>query len=68
LSYELDWYRGQYNSLDALVEAMWTDNGWLEYRLQAVKDELLDQGVHTLEGGSVVDMVRAMLLERDKAL
>jgi hypothetical protein len=68
LSYELDWYRGQYNSLDALVEAMWTDNGWLEYRLQAVKDELLDQGVQTLEGGSVVDMVRAMLLERDKAL
>jgi hypothetical protein len=68
LSYELDWYRGQYNSLDGLVEAMWTDNGWLEYRLQAVKDELLDQGVQTLEGGSVVDMVRAMLLERDKAL
>jgi hypothetical protein len=45
LSIELDWYRGQYDSLDALVEALRTDNGWLEYRLRAVWDELLDQGV-----------------------
>jgi hypothetical protein len=42
LSTELDWYRSQYNSLDALVEALLTDNGWLEYRLRAMRDELLD--------------------------
>jgi hypothetical protein len=36
LSVERDWYRDQYDSLDALVEALRTDNGWLEYRLQAV--------------------------------
>jgi hypothetical protein len=41
LSTELDWYQGQY---DALVEALRIDNGWLEYRLRAVRDELLDQG------------------------
>jgi hypothetical protein len=42
LSSERDWYRDQYDSLDALVEALQTKNGWLEYRLQAVRDELLD--------------------------
>jgi hypothetical protein len=47
LSSELDWYRGQYDALDALMEAMRTDNGWLEYRLHAVRDKLLDQGVQT---------------------
>jgi chromosome segregation ATPase len=68
LSTELDWYRGQYDALDILVEALRTDNGWLEYRLRAVWDELLDLGVQTVEGGYAVDMVRAALLERDKAL
>jgi hypothetical protein len=68
LSTELDWYWGQYDALDALVEALRTDNRWLEYRLRTVRDELLDQGVQTAEGGSAVDMVRAVLLERDEAL
>jgi chromosome segregation ATPase len=68
LSTELDWYRGQYDALDALVEALRNDNGWLEYRLRAVRDELLDQGVQTTEGGSAVDMVKVALLERDEAL
>jgi hypothetical protein len=43
LSSELNWYRGQYDTLDTLIEALRTDNGWLEYRLQAVQDALLDQ-------------------------
>jgi hypothetical protein len=40
---ERNWYRDQYDALDALVEALRTDNWWLEYRLQAVRDELLEQ-------------------------
>jgi hypothetical protein len=68
VSIELDWYRGQYDILDALVEALRTDNDWLEYRLWAVWDALLDQGAQTAEGGSAVDMVKAALLERDEAL
>jgi hypothetical protein len=64
LSTELNWYRGQY---DALVEALRTDNSWLEYRLRAVRDALLDQGAQTVEGGSAVDMVKVALLERDEA-
>jgi hypothetical protein len=68
LSTEHDWYRDQYDSLDALVEALQTNNGWLEYRLQTVRDELLDQGAWTVEGASAVDMVRAALRARDEAL
>jgi uncharacterized protein YhaN len=49
LSTELDWYQGQYDALDSLVEALRTDNGWLEYRLQAVWDAFLDQGAQTAE-------------------
>jgi hypothetical protein len=33
-----------------------------------VRDELLDQGVQTAEGGYAVDLVKAALLERDEAL
>jgi hypothetical protein len=65
---ERDWYQDQYDSLDALVEALRTDNGWLEYRLQAVRDELLNQGAQAAEGASTVDMVTSVLLERDEAL
>jgi deoxyribose-phosphate aldolase len=50
------------------VEALRTDNGWLEYRLQDVRDELLDQGAQTTQGASAVDMVRAALVVRDDAL
>jgi hypothetical protein len=44
LSSERDWYRDQYDYPDALVEARRTDNGWLEYRIQTVRDKLQDQG------------------------
>jgi hypothetical protein len=50
------------------MEALRTDDGWLEYRLRAVRDALLDQGAQTAEGGSTVDMVNAALLEKDEAL
>jgi chromosome segregation ATPase len=45
-----------------------TDNGWLEYRIQAMRDEILKWGARTVGGGSAVDQVRAALLERDEAL
>jgi hypothetical protein len=67
LSLELDWYRGQYDALDALVEALRTDNSWLEYQLRAVTKALLDQRAQTTEGASAIDWVKAALLERDGA-
>ena len=68
LSSDLDWYRGQYEALDALVEALQTDNGWLEYRLMAVQDALLDQRALTAEGATAVDRVKAVLLEKEGVL
>jgi hypothetical protein len=47
---------------------MWTDNGWLEYQLQAVQDELLEQDAQAAEDASAVVKVRTALLERDEAL
>jgi hypothetical protein len=45
-----------------------TDNGWLEYQLQAVRDKLLNQSTQAAEGISVVDMVTSVLLEQDETL
>jgi hypothetical protein len=45
-----------------------TDGGWLEYRLQVVRDELLEQDAQAAEDVSVVTKVRTALLERDEAL
>jgi hypothetical protein len=42
LSSERNWYRDQYDTLDALVEALRTDNGWLEYRAEVMHDQLLE--------------------------
>jgi hypothetical protein len=68
LSSDLDWYRGQYEALDAFMEALRTDNGWLEYRLRAMQDALLDQRALTTESTTTVDQVKTALLEKDKAL
>jgi hypothetical protein len=42
------------------------DNGWLEYRLRAVQDALLDQCAQTTEGASAVDRVKFVLLKRER--
>jgi hypothetical protein len=68
LNSNLDWYRGQYEAPDAFVEALRKDNGWLEYRLRAVQDALLDQRALTREGATAVDWVKTALLEKDEAL
>jgi hypothetical protein len=68
LSSKSNWYRDQCDALDTLVEALRTDNGWLEYRLQVVRDELLEQDVQAAGDASAVAKVRTALLERDEAL
>jgi chromosome segregation ATPase len=68
LSYEHNLYQDQYDALDTLVEALRTDNGWLEYRLQVVQDELLEQDAQAAEDASAVAKVRTVLLERDETL
>jgi chromosome segregation ATPase len=68
LNSELDWYRVQYESLDALVEALQTDNGWLEYKLMAAEDALIDQRTCAAEYATVVDKVKASLQENEGVL
>jgi hypothetical protein len=50
------------------VEAIQTDNDWLEYRLRALLDALLDQCTLTADGTTAVDKVKAVLLEKDEVL
>jgi hypothetical protein len=49
------------------VEALRTDNGWLEYRVEVMRDELLEQDAQAAEGASTVAKVRTALLEQDEA-
>jgi hypothetical protein len=50
------------------MEALQMDNGWLEYRLRAMQDALLDQHALTAEGTPAVNRVKTALLEKDGAL
>jgi chromosome segregation protein len=68
LNADLQWYRGQYEALDALVEALRSPDRWLAYRAEALLDLPPKQGAQAAEGASVVERVRAAMLERDDAL
>jgi hypothetical protein len=45
-----------------------TNNGWLEYWVELMRDELLEQDAQAAEDASAVTKVRTALLERDEAL
>jgi hypothetical protein len=62
------WYRGQYEALEALVEALRSPDRWLAYRAEALLDSPPEQGAQAAEGASAVVRVRTMLVERDDAL
>jgi chromosome segregation ATPase len=68
LDAELSWYQGQYNALDALVEALRTPNGWLVYRAEALRDQLPELDAQAAEDVSVVERVKTTLVDRDAAL
>jgi hypothetical protein len=58
----------QRDALDALVEALRTNDGWLAYRAEALRDQLLEPEGQSTEGASTVKRVRIALVERDEAL
>jgi hypothetical protein len=62
------WYRGQYEALEALVEALRSPDRWLAYRAEALLDSPPEQGAQAAEGASAVVRVRTVLVERDDAL
>jgi hypothetical protein len=68
LDADLHWYRGQYESLDALVEALRSPDRLLAYGAEALLDLPPEQGAQAAGGASAVERVRTALVERDDAL
>jgi chromosome segregation ATPase len=68
LDADLHWYRGQYEALDALVEALRSPDQWLAYSAEALLDLPLEQDAQAAGGASTIERVRTALVERDDAL
>jgi DNA repair exonuclease SbcCD ATPase subunit len=68
LDADLNWYRGQYNALDALVEALRSPDRWLLYRAEALLDQPPEQDAQAAGDASAVERVRTTLVERDDTL
>jgi hypothetical protein len=68
LDADLHWYRGQYEALDTLVEALRSPDRWLAYRAEALLDLPPEQDAQAAGDASAVERVRAALVERDDAL
>jgi hypothetical protein len=68
LDTDLNWYRGQYNALDALAEALRSPDRWLVYQVEALLDQPPEQDAQAMEDASAVEKVRTALVERDDAL
>jgi hypothetical protein len=68
LDADLNWYRGQYNALDALVEALRSPDRWLVYRAEALLDHPPEQDAQGAGDVSAVERVMTALMERDDAL
>jgi hypothetical protein len=68
LDADFRWYRGQYEALEALVEALRSLDRWLAYRAEALLDLPPKQGAQAAEGASAVMRVRTVLVERDDKL
>jgi chromosome segregation ATPase len=68
LDVDLRWYRGQYEALDALVEALRSPDRWLAYRAEALLDLPLEQGAQAAGDASVIERVQTALVERDDTL
>jgi hypothetical protein len=68
LDADLCWYRGQYNALDALVEALRSPDRWLVYRAEALLDQPPEQDGQAAGDVSAVERVKTALGEWDDAL
>jgi chromosome segregation ATPase len=68
LDTELNWYRGQYNTLDALVEALRTPDRWLVYRAEALRDQPPELDTQAAEEVPAVERLKTALVDRDEAL
>jgi predicted nucleic acid-binding Zn-ribbon protein len=68
MSAELRQLQEQRDALDALAEALRTRDGWLAYRAEALRDQLLELEGQSTARASAVERVRMALINRDEAL
>jgi chromosome segregation ATPase len=68
MSAELRQLREQRDTLNALAEALRTRDGWLAYRAEALRDQLLKLEGQSTARASAVERVRTALIDRDEAL
>jgi hypothetical protein len=65
---ELRQLREQRGALDALAEALRTQDGWLSYQAEDLRDQLLEQEGQTTARPSAIEQIRTALIDRDEAL
>jgi chromosome segregation ATPase len=68
MSAELRQLREQRDALDALAEALRTRDGWLAYRAEALRDQLLELEGRSTACPSAMERIRIALIDRDEAL
>jgi hypothetical protein len=68
LSSNLNWYQSQYEALDAMVEALREDNGWLEYNLMGAEDAYIDQRTLAAQKTMEAEEMKAVLQAKEEAL
>jgi chromosome segregation ATPase len=65
---ELRQLREQRDALDALAEALRTQDGWLSYRAEALRDQLLEHEGQAAARPPAIERICTALIDRDEAL
>jgi hypothetical protein len=68
MSAELRQLWEQRDTLDALAEALRTQHGWLSYRAEALRDQLLEHEGQTAACPPAIEQICTALIDRDEAL
>jgi chromosome segregation ATPase len=68
MSAELRQLREQRDAFDALAEALGTQDGWLSYRAEALRDQLLEHEGQAAARPPALERICTALIDRDEAL
>jgi DNA repair exonuclease SbcCD ATPase subunit len=68
MSAELRQLREQRDAFDALAEALRTQDGWLSYRAEALRDQLLENEGQAAARPPALERICTALIDRDEAL
>jgi DNA repair exonuclease SbcCD ATPase subunit len=68
MSAELRQLREQRGAFDALAEALGTQDGWLSYRAEALRDQLLEHKGQAAARPPALERICTTLIDRDEAL